>query len=63
MKGKIRWVLLIEYIGTVIFAELSAFVSLWFLIGVVYILLHLFFGPLDWYFTYKLYKKLMEMIR
>ena len=62
MKGKIRWKLLLWYLATVAFGILSYLVSLWFLLGVMYLLLHLAFGPLDWYLVYKLYLKLKEVV-
>lgn len=53
---KIRWRLLIWYLTTPTFAILSWKVSPWFWLGVIYNVLHLFAGPLDWYYLYKSYK-------
>ena len=69
MIKKLRVKPLALFLLMVAFAE-SALVSIWiplpvwttilFLVAVVYILLHVLFGPLDWYLIYKLYKKAKE---
>ena len=67
MKGKIRWVWLVTYIGTVV--PICAgyliyhFTSDWVPTTILYLLamyfiMHLPLGPLDWYLMYKIYKKL-----
>ncbi len=63
-KRKLDKIALLEFLVIVIFSELTL-LSLWLslpvwitvllLLGVVYGLLHLIFGPLDWYLIYLLY--------
>lgn len=65
-KRKLRTVPFIEFLLLVAFGE-AAYIStlfaipvgttILFVIGFVYVLLHVLFGPLDWYLIYKLYKK------
>lgn len=60
MKGRIRWKLLLMFVAAVVFTELGIFVSAWFFVGAVYVLIHLFLGPLDWFLLCKLYKRLKK---
>lgn len=60
MKGKIRWWLLTYYLATVTTACLGVFVNPLFFLLTTYILIHYFFGPLDWYLIYKALKMLVR---
>ncbi len=56
---RVRWGLLLMYIISVVFSTAGIFISVWYFIGTVYTLLHLF-APLDWYFFYKLIKWIVK---
>lgn len=63
MKRRIESFYLVPCVIAVLSFALGLLIDARLILIAVYVMMHLFFGPLDWYLFYKLYLKIKEVIR